>query len=68
MPDALTWLSRRLLSVLDGFGRTSVAVLEEVGYVAALLLESVYWAAAGRWLQQPVRLPAVGEWTISGLR
>jgi len=59
MPDVLRWLTRRLLSVLDGFGRASVAVLEEVGYVSSLLLESLYWAVVGRWLQQPVRLPAI---------
>ena len=59
MPDALNWLTRRLLNGLDLYGRKSVAVLEEVGYVAALLLESVYWAMVGRWLQQPVRLAAI---------
>jgi len=59
MPDALRWLSRRVLAVLDGFGRASVAVLEEIGYVASLLLESLYWAVLGRWQQQPVRLAGV---------
>ncbi len=59
MPDVLRWLSRRVLAVLEGFGRTSVAVLEEIGYVASLLLESLYWAVLGRWQQQPVRLAGI---------
>ena len=59
MPDALNGLTRRVLNVLDQYGRKSVAVLEEVGYVASLLLESLYWAVVGRWLQQPVRLAAI---------
>jgi phospholipid/cholesterol/gamma-HCH transport system permease protein len=59
MPDALNWLTRRLLNVLDQYGRKSVAVVEEVGYVASLFLESLYWAIVGRWLQQPVRLAAI---------
>jgi phospholipid/cholesterol/gamma-HCH transport system permease protein len=59
MPDVAKWLVRRLLTVLSAFGRRSVAVLEEVGYVFSLLLESLYWAVLGRWLQQPVRLAPV---------
>ncbi len=52
-------LTDRTLAVLAGAGQRSVAVLEEVGYVFALLLESIYWALLGRWQQQPVRLAPV---------
>ena len=53
------WLINRMLTVLSALGHRSIAVLEEVGYVFSLLLESLYWALLGRWLQQPVRLAPV---------
>ena len=59
MLDVARWLIHRLLAVLDAVGHRSVAVLEEAGYVFSLLLESLYWAAVGRWVQQPVRLAPI---------
>jgi phospholipid/cholesterol/gamma-HCH transport system permease protein len=59
MLDLVRWPLRRVLTVLDACGYKTVAVLEEVGYVFSLFLESVYWLALGRWHQQPVRLPLI---------
>jgi phospholipid/cholesterol/gamma-HCH transport system permease protein len=59
MLDAGRWLVRPWLSGLAAFGQRTIAALEEVGYVFSLLVESVYWAAVGRWQQQPVRLAPI---------
>ncbi|HHO68338.1 MAG TPA: ABC transporter permease [Gammaproteobacteria bacterium] len=40
-------------------GRRFVQAVEEFGYGAALLVESLYWIVAGHWLNQPVRLRVV---------
>jgi len=59
MRDVVRWLIRRSLSVLGAPGQRSIAALEEVGYLFSLFVESLYWAVAGRWLQQPVRLAPI---------
>lgn len=45
--------------LLETLGRRVVKSLDEIGYICALLVESLYWAVVGHWRQQPVRLPAV---------
>lgn len=40
-------------------GRKFVSGVEDFGYGAALLVESVLWLLAGRWMQQRVRLSAI---------
>ena len=59
MLDVTTWPIRRSLTLLVAFGQRSIAVLEEVGYLFSLLVESLYWLAVGRWQQQPVRLAPI---------
>lgn len=48
-----------MLRVAEGFGRSVVRGVEEVGFAGALFLESVFWAAVGPTRRQPVRLTAV---------
>jgi phospholipid/cholesterol/gamma-HCH transport system permease protein len=45
-------------SALERLGRTTVRGIEEFGYTAALLVESLYWIVFGPFKRQPVRLPA----------
>ena len=59
MLEAARWLDRPWLSGLAAVGQRTMATLEEVGYVFSLFVESVYWAAVGRWRQQPVRLAPI---------
>lgn len=40
-------------------GQRALSSVREAGYLAALLAESLYWLAMGRWRSQPVRLGAV---------
>ena len=42
-------------------GRRFVAGVEDFGYGAALLAESLAWIMLGRWLNQRVRPQAIGE-------
>ncbi|MCI0401340.1 MAG: ABC transporter permease [Gammaproteobacteria bacterium] len=51
-------LKHPLLSVQQ-LGRTAVQAVEECGYVAALLVESLYWVVFGSVRHQPVRLPSI---------
>ncbi|MCP5151655.1 MAG: ABC transporter permease [Ectothiorhodospiraceae bacterium] len=44
---------------IEQLGRLTVRGIEEVGYGAALLLESLFWVVVGRHRRQPVRLGAV---------
>ncbi|MFQ5659850.1 MAG: MlaE family ABC transporter permease [Gammaproteobacteria bacterium] len=44
---------------IERVGQVSVQAVEEAGYSIALLAESLFWIVAGRFLHQPVRLPAV---------
>lgn len=44
---------------LEGLGRRTVGAVQEVGYLAALLVEAFYWLLLGRWRHQPVRLKAI---------
>lgn len=48
-----------LLAVSEKVGRRAYAAAEEVGYLFALLGESLYWILFGAWQKQPVRLAAV---------
>jgi phospholipid/cholesterol/gamma-HCH transport system permease protein len=48
-----------LTGPLAGLGRTTVRGVEEAGYLAAVLAESLYWIAAGWARGQPVRPGAV---------
>ncbi len=48
-----------MLRLADGFGRSVVRGVEEVGFASALFLESLLWAVAGPARNQPVRLTAV---------
>ena len=43
----------------ENLGRRVVGGVEEFGYGAALLLESLYWICIGNFRQQPVRLRAI---------
>lgn len=45
----------------ERLGRKTVSGVEEFGFAASLLGESLYWIAVGRWRQQPVRIAAVFE-------
>lgn len=49
----------RLWQWSEGLGRSVAAAVTELGYIAALLAESVYWLAVGRRRRQPVRIAAV---------
>jgi len=44
---------------IENVGRGTVRGLEELGYVAALLFESLYWLVRGRSRKQPVRMPSL---------
>ena len=44
---------------VERVGRKFVAGIEDVGYCAALLSESVFWIVLGRWFKQRVRPDAV---------
>lgn len=46
----------RFLSLIEGIGRRTIGGVEELGYHAALLGESVYWLAWGWRIGQPVRM------------
>jgi phospholipid/cholesterol/gamma-HCH transport system permease protein len=48
-----------LTRVAERVGRNTVRGVEEVGFGAALFAESLYWVVAGRWREQPVRVPEV---------
>jgi phospholipid/cholesterol/gamma-HCH transport system permease protein len=53
----------------DRLGHTVAAAIAELGYIAALLAESVYWIAVGRRHRQPVRVaPVVAEMMEIGVR
>ncbi len=46
---------------VERVGRGAVRSVEEVGFAASLLTESVYWLIAGRQRGQPVRMPSVAS-------
>lgn len=48
-----------MLHSLEIIGRRAVRGMDEVGYAAALLAESLVWIVIGRRRRQPVRLPSV---------
>jgi phospholipid/cholesterol/gamma-HCH transport system permease protein len=48
-----------LITFVAYIGQRSLQVIREVGYHAALLVESFYWLIFGRWRRQPVRLAAI---------
>lgn len=49
----------RLAHLLERLGATVVQGVEEIGFAAALLAESLYWTVAGPRRRQPVRLGVV---------
>lgn len=51
----------RLLFAIEQLGRMTCRGVEELGYTAALLVESLYWIAVGPFKRQAVRIPAVFE-------
>ena len=51
----------RLQRVVEQVGRSFVNGVEDFGYSAALLVESLYWIVFGPWKKQRVRLSAVFE-------
>lgn len=46
-------------TLITNIGRRTVNGIEEMGYVAALLVESLYWLVMGPWRKQTVRLESV---------
>ena len=48
-----------MLAALETVGRTTARGVDEVGYAAALCVESVYWFVLGRRERQPVRLSSI---------
>jgi len=48
-----------MLHSLEIIGRRAVRGMDEVGYAAAILAESLVWIVVGRRQRQPVRLPSV---------
>ena len=48
-----------MLHALEIIGRRAMRGMDEVGYAAALLVESLLWVVIGRRRRQPVRLPSV---------
>ena len=51
--------SSRFRRVSERVGRQFVTGVEDFGYAAALLVESLFWVFFGRWWQQPVRLQSM---------
>lgn len=49
----------RLHAVLDHLGRASIRAVEEFGFAASLLGESVWWLVMGRARRQPVRMAPI---------
>ena len=48
-----------LLDKLEYIGRSAVKSIEQFGYGASLLGESLFWIVRGRARRQPVRIPAI---------
>lgn len=48
-----------MLHALEIIGRRAARGMDEVGYAAALLVESLLWVVIGRRRRQPVRIPSV---------
>ncbi|MCB1733593.1 MAG: ABC transporter permease [Gammaproteobacteria bacterium] len=44
---------------LERLGRATVRAVEEIGYLGALLIESLFWLIVGPFRRQPVRIAAV---------
>ncbi|HQL10731.1 MAG TPA: ABC transporter permease [Lentisphaeria bacterium] len=52
-------MADRITGFITVVGRRCVAVVDEAGYLFALLVEGVYWLLFGAFLKQPVRLRAI---------
>jgi phospholipid/cholesterol/gamma-HCH transport system permease protein len=52
-------LAAKSLDAVERLGRATIRMVEEWGYMAALLGEAVFWFAYGPFRRQPVRLPAI---------
>ena len=50
-----------LVLALERFGKTCVALIEELGYYLALTVESFYWITWGAVKRQPVRISATAQ-------
>ena len=50
---------RGTTQALEALGRHAVAAVDELGYVAALLGEAIYWMVAGPFRKQAVKVPAI---------
>jgi len=48
-----------MLLMLEHLGRKTVEAVEEVGYLFALLVESLFWLLFGTLYRQPVRIPSI---------
>ena len=48
-----------LVLAIEHLGRVTVSAIAEAGYIAMLLLESMFWACCGIFFKQPVRAPAI---------
>ena len=48
-----------VITAVERVGKATVNGLAEVGFAAALLLESLFWLGMGRFRRQPVRLGAI---------
>ncbi len=57
--------AKHLFSPLEALGRSSARGIEELGYLVAILAESVYWIALGSFRRQPVRISSVFEQMMS---
>ncbi len=52
-------MADQIAGFITAIGRRCVAVVDEAGYLFALLVEGVYWLRVGAFLKQPVRLRAI---------
>ncbi|MES9901239.1 MAG: ABC transporter permease [Sedimenticola sp.] len=56
------------LTLIETLGRKTLEGVEEIGYHAALLVESLYWLLWGPYIGRPVRIGAVfGEMILVGI-
>jgi len=53
--------TNRFRHLTERVGHTFVSGVEDFGYGASLLVESVFWLLAGRWMQQRVRLSEIAR-------
>ncbi len=49
----------KLTLIIEKLGKTTLSVIEEVGYSFSLLVESIYWLLYGPLVRQPVRVVSI---------